>query len=46
MGDWRPLLGLTEAHRGTTTERVITRVVLDLVAAAHADDIAAANSAQ
>jgi len=44
--DWRPLTGLTEAHRGTTTERVLSRVVLDLVADAHAEDIAEANSAQ
>lgn len=29
--DPRPFLGLTEAHRGTTVERVLMQTVLDLV---------------
>lgn len=37
--DWRPYVGLTEAHRGTLVERVIARVVLDEVIEQHNADV-------
>lgn len=39
LGDWRPLVGLTEAHRGTVVERVLYRSVLDEVREAHEADV-------
>lgn len=41
FGDWRPLVGLTEAHAGTLVERVIYRVVLDTAREAHEADVRA-----
>lgn len=46
--DPRPLVGLTEADRGTTVERVLMQTALDIAAqearAAHAEAVAASQS--
>ncbi len=36
--DWRPLVGLTEAHRGSLVELVLSQVVLDLVIEARKEE--------
>ncbi len=41
--DWRPLVGLTEADRGTLVELVLARTVLDLAHESHEADVRAAN---